>query len=228
MAARTTSVYAATASIRAAGNTRHRFGSRKFAAGGVGVNMRFGTTLAWSLGLSLAIASPAAAQERAATNGRSIASLAGVPLKTRDGKPITLGSRIVSGKPTLISIWASWCPPCMVEAPYLNKMRKDLAGRYNFVYVNRRDGNPDPSQPADSIARFLAHGGLSDSDYVVADVKAYQQIVAADLKDIPDGKVGIPRVYLFDSKGRQIYTSYGFQPSEAPALEARLKQAMAK
>ncbi len=47
-------------------------------------------------------------------------------------------------------------------------------------------------------------------------------------QDIPDGKVGIPRVYLFDSKGRQVYTSYGFQPSEAPALEARVKQAMAK
>lgn len=189
--------------------------------------MRLGRTLTWSLSLCLAIA-PAAAQERAATTGRSIMSLAGVPLKTRGGKPILLGSRIAPGKPTLISIWASWCPPCIVEAPYLNKMRKDLAGRYNFLYVNRSEANPDPMQPAGAIARFLDRGGLADSDYVVADVEAYRQIVAADMKDIPEGKVGIPRVYLFDSQGRQIYTSYGFQPSEAPALEARLKRAMAK
>jgi len=178
--------------------------------------------------LCAAIAMPAAAQQRAATDGRSIATLARVPLKSRRGAPIALGSRIAPGKPTLISIWASWCPPCIVEAPYLAKIRKDLGDRYNFVYVNRREGNPDPAQPAAAIAQFLQRGGLTDSDYVVADVAAYRQIVAADMKDIPDGKVGIPRVYLFDSKGRQVYTAYGFEPSEGPALEARVKRAMAK
>jgi hypothetical protein len=69
---------------------------------------------------------------------------------------------------------------------------------------------------------------MTDVGYVVADVKAYQQIVGADMKNIPDGKVGIPRVYLFDAKGRQIFTAYGFYGSEGPALEQRVKQAVAK
>ena len=178
--------------------------------------------------LGLAAMSPAAAGEQTSTAGRTLATLSRTPLKTRDGARLLLGSRIAAGKPTLISIWASWCPPCVTEAPYLNKIRKDLGGKYNFLYVNRSDGDPDPDQPAASVAQFLARGGMSDVDYVIADVAAYRQIVGKDLSAIPDGKVGIPRVYLFDRNGRQIYTAYGFQPEDGPALEQRLKQAIGK
>lgn len=177
--------------------------------------------------LAVAIAMPAAAQETASTNGRAIATLTGLTVKTRDGRSIPLGSRVAAGKPTLISIWASWCPPCIAEAPYLNKIRKDLGDRYNFVYINRSDGDPDPTQPPVAVAQFLARAVMSDVDYVVADVAAYRRIVGKDLRDIPDGKVGIPRVYLFDAKGRQVYTAYGFGEGGGPDLEARVRRAVA-
>ncbi len=107
-------------------------------------------------------------------------------------------------------------------------MRKDLGDGYNFLYINRSDGDPDPSQPPASVAQYLARADMNDLDYVISDIKAYRQIVGADLRDIPDGKVGIPRVYLFDRNGRQIYTAYGFQAEDGPELEQRVKQAMAK
>ncbi|MGJ3648686.1 TlpA family protein disulfide reductase [Sphingomonas sp. GlSt437] len=147
---------------------------------------------------------------------------------SRQGAAVQLGSRVASGKPTLIAVWASWCPPCVAEAPYLDKARKDLGKSYNFLYINRREGNPDPDQPADQVAQFLDRAGLSDVDYLVADVRAYQQIVGADFKDIPQGKVGIPRLYLFDAEGRQVYTSYGFDEAEGAQLEQRIKRAMTK
>jgi thiol-disulfide isomerase/thioredoxin len=178
--------------------------------------------------LVASVAVPAAGSDNAATNGRSITTLAHVPLRTRSGARIQLEARIKPGKPTLISIWASWCPPCIAEAPYLDRMRKDLGSGYNFLYVDRSDGDPDPDQPPAAVAQFLARGGLSDVDYVTADVKAYRQIVGKDISEIPDGKVGIPRVYLFDGRGRQIYTAYGFQETDGAALEQRVKQAMGK
>ena len=184
--------------------------------------------LAAAVIFALAATSPVAAGEPAPTTGRALATLAQIPLTSRDGTRLLLGSRIAPGKPTLISIWASWCPPCITEAPYLNKLRKELGGKYNFVYINRRDGNPDPTQPAASIAHFLARGGMADVDYVIADVAAYRQIVGKDLGNVPDGKVGIPRVYLFDREGRQIHTAYGFVRGDGPALEQRVKQAIAK
>jgi thiol-disulfide isomerase/thioredoxin len=166
--------------------------------------------------------------ETAPTNGRSIATLSQIMVDTRAGARITLGSRITPGKPTLISIWASWCPPCIAEAPYLSKIRRQLGRKYNFVYVNRRDGEPDKTQPPASIATFLTRSGMADIDYVIADVHAYQQIIGKDMADIPDGKVGIPRVYLFDKAGRQIHTARGFDESDGVDLEARVTRAIAQ
>ena len=190
--------------------------------------MTFARSVIVAAGLVAFALVPASAQENAPTTGRPIATLAKVTLKSRNGTRIALGSRVSRGKPTLISLWASWCGPCIAEAPYLDKIRKDLGGGYNFLYVNRSDGDPDSSQPPASVAQYLARAGMSDVDYVVADIKAYRQIVGADVRDIPDGKVGIPRVYLFDSNGRQIYTAYGFQEADGADLEQRVKQAMAK
>lgn len=171
---------------------------------------------------------PASAQEGAPTTGRAIASLARVRLISRTGQHITLGSRIAPGKPTLIAIWASWCAPCIAEASYLRQLRANLGDSFNFVYLNRREGIVDPDQPPEAIDDFLTRTGLTDVDYVAGDVKAYRQIVGADLKTIPQGLVGIPRVYLFDSGGRQIYTSFGFSPSESAGLEQRIKRAADK
>lgn len=178
---------------------------------------------------AVALAAPAAvAQEAGTNNGRSLTTLARIPLKTRDGAHIRLASRVGQGKPTLIAIWASWCGPCYGEAPYLNQLRKDLGGSYNFIYVNRRFGNPDPDQPPEAIARFLAFGGMSDVDYVVADIPAYRQILGTDVGTIPDGKAGIPRVYLFDRRGKQIYATYGFGQLDGIELQERVKQAVAE
>jgi thiol-disulfide isomerase/thioredoxin len=178
--------------------------------------------------IATAFMAPAGAQEGAPTTGRSIETLARVPLKSRAGARILLGSRIAPNKPTLIAIWASWCLPCVAEAPYLDKIRKDLGNGYNFLYVNRSEGNPDPDQPRAAVAQFLARTRMNDVDYVVADVQAYGQIVGADMSNIPEGKVGIPRVYLFDHDGRQIYTTFGFRDEDSSELEQRVKEAMAR
>jgi len=38
-------------------------------------------------------------------------------LPTLDGEELTLSS--LAGRPVLINFWASWCPPCREEMPYL-------------------------------------------------------------------------------------------------------------
>ena len=178
--------------------------------------------------VGLSLLAPVSAQENAPTMGRSIDTLARVKMTSRNGARILLGSRIDQGKPTLISVWATWCLPCVVEAPYLDKIRKDLGSGYNFVYINRSEGSPDPNQPPAAIAQYLARAGMSDVDYVVADLNAYRQIVGADMANIPDGKVGIPRLYLFDRNGRQIYTRLGFGAAGGAEIERRVRQAMAE
>ena len=44
-------------------------------------------------------------------------------------------AELADGKPTIINFWASWCPPCRVEAPVLNDLGKRPGIRlYGIVY----------------------------------------------------------------------------------------------
>ena len=189
--------------------------------------MKIAQRILMAIGLAALAMTPAVARQESPTAGRSIKTLARVPLHTRGGEAITFGSRVVPGKVTLVSFWSSWCVPCMAEAPTLNRLRRELGDRFTFIYVNRREGDPDPNQPAGDIARFLRRGGMADIDYVVADIAASRRLLGGDVNSVPPGKVGIPRVYLFDRKGRQIYAHYGFDAASGAELEQRVREAVA-
>jgi thiol-disulfide isomerase/thioredoxin len=61
-------------------------------------------------------------------------SLAG---KDLDGNPITLES--MRGKPTVVTVWGSWCASCRKDSPYLVAAQKTLGDRVNFVGIDSRD-----------------------------------------------------------------------------------------
>jgi thiol-disulfide isomerase/thioredoxin len=44
-------------------------------------------------------------------------------LTTVDGKSISLKS--LKGKYVLLDFWATWCPPCMAEMPFIKEIRKN-------------------------------------------------------------------------------------------------------
>lgn len=58
-----------------------------------------------------------------------------------DGNPIDLAD--LRGKPVVVNVWASWCPPCRVEQPDLNEAAAELGSRVVFVGLNIRDASRD-------------------------------------------------------------------------------------
>jgi thiol-disulfide isomerase/thioredoxin len=44
-----------------------------------------------------------------------------------DGRPVTL-ERDLEDKVVLINFWATWCAPCVIELPTLNKLRGEIGG----------------------------------------------------------------------------------------------------
>ncbi|MBO0845763.1 MAG: TlpA family protein disulfide reductase [Nocardioides sp.] len=54
-----------------------------------------------------------------------------------DGKPLSLES--MRGKPTVVTVWGSWCASCRKDSPYLVEAQKKLGSKVNFVGIDSRD-----------------------------------------------------------------------------------------
>jgi thiol-disulfide isomerase/thioredoxin len=56
-----------------------------------------------------------------------------IALISMDGTQIKLDN--FKGKPTVVNLWATWCPPCVREMPVLQQAQVDHPA-VNFVFVN--------------------------------------------------------------------------------------------
>jgi cytochrome c biogenesis protein CcmG/thiol:disulfide interchange protein DsbE len=61
----------------------------------------------------------------------TLSCLGGGPRVALNGQP--------SGKPTLVNIYASWCPPCIEELPLLVRFSRASAGRIALLGVDTED-----------------------------------------------------------------------------------------
>jgi thiol-disulfide isomerase/thioredoxin len=57
--------------------------------------------------------------------------------KDLDGKDLSLAS--LRGKPTVVTVWGSWCASCHKETPALVEASKKLGDQVNFVGIDSRD-----------------------------------------------------------------------------------------
>ena len=52
-----------------------------------------------------------------------------LPLQTIEGKEASLSTYIDKGKYILLDFWASWCPPCRRQSPYLKQFFERYVNR---------------------------------------------------------------------------------------------------
>ncbi|MFL0690981.1 MAG: DsbE family thiol:disulfide interchange protein [Agrobacterium tumefaciens] len=121
-----------------------------------------------------------------------------------------LTTAAISGKLTLVNVFASWCVPCRQEHPMLLELSKDP--RVNVVGINYKDRN-------DNALRFLGElGNPYDAIGVDPNGKAA----------IDWGVYGIPESYLVGADGMILYKKVGpfdpesFQTQLMPAIEKAL------
>lgn len=51
-------------------------------------------------------------------------------------KPVALSELIGKGKPVYLNFWATWCPPCVREMPYMNELYPKYKDKMDFVIAS--------------------------------------------------------------------------------------------
>lgn len=76
-------------------------------------------------------------------------------LQTADGQTITLSD--LRGRPVLVNLWTSWCPPCRQEMPAMQKAYTDFHDQgFEILAVNATDQDSLPD-----ALQFAADLGLT-------------------------------------------------------------------
>ena len=98
------------------------------------------------------------------------------------GKPAFTAASLSRGRPTLVNFFASWCVPCIAEAPVLMELKRRGVP---IVGIAVRD------RPED-VAGFLAEHG-DPFQAIVADPESKLQLAF--------GSAGVPETFLVDGEG---------------------------
>ena len=123
------------------------------------------------------------------------------------GLPGTSKADFTGGEPRLLNIWASWCLPCIAEAPQLEALK---AQGVEIVGIAIRD-RPE------AVAGFLARHG-----------NPYTRIGSDPISEVQlaVGSSGVPETFVIDAAGVIRYQHIGdIRPEHVPVLLAELEKA---
>jgi cytochrome c biogenesis protein CcmG/thiol:disulfide interchange protein DsbE len=114
------------------------------------------------------------------------------------------------GRPVLVNLWATWCPPCIAELPLLDAIVRDYAPR--GLVVLGVAGDDDDARVREFVAQraptfevLLDPGGTVGTQY---------------------GITGYPETFLVDRDGKLTAKYIGPLPSDAGSPAASVTQAL--
>lgn len=130
-----------------------------------------------------------------------------VSLSGRDleGRPISLES--MRGKPTVVTVWGSWCASCHQESPLLVDAAKRLGGKVHFVGIDSRDTGRAQAKAYDRLygitwPSFFSPGGEA--------LLSFPGII---------GPNSIPSTIVLDAQGRPAAAINGGVPSSLTLVQ---------
>lgn len=157
------------------------------------------TALVWRM------ANPADTIIRSRLTGQSVPAFA-LPAAV-SGKPGLASADLAMGTPRLVNIFASWCVPCIAEAPVLGQFKA------RGVAI---DGIAIRDRPAD-LAAFLADHG-DPFQRIGSDANSRVQLAL--------GSAGVPESFVVDGRGIIRFQHVGpIEPDDMPTILAELEKA---
>ncbi len=123
--------------------------------------------------------------------GPALSDLEGISLTTMQGKQESLTS-LAHGKPLVVNLWATWCPPCRREMPELAAAQQQVPG-VTFIFANQGES------PV-TVQKYLTASQLVLANVVLDPGKKLGEQL---------GSTALPTTLFFDASGRLVDTHIG-------------------
>lgn len=114
-----------------------------------------------------------------------------VALTSLNEQPVSLEA-LSGGRPTVVNLWATWCPPCIREMPVLEEAQQRYP-EINFVFANQ-------GEHPETIQRFLQEQNL-ELEHVVSDRQGGFGRAT--------GSHGLPTTLFYNAQGRLVDSHMG-------------------
>ncbi len=116
---------------------------------------------------------------------------------------------VLGKRPAVVAFWASWCAPCVLEAPHLQALHEELGTRIDVVGVSIDEGSGQRRLKAKVERLGLTYPVPLDQDGSV------------HARFNPGG--AIPYTVVVDDEGEVTYLSTNFEPGDEAKLRAAVR-----
>lgn len=119
--------------------------------------------------------------------------------------------QIAGQKPAVLVFWASWCAPCIAEAPHLVRLHGQYGERVEFVSVV-----VDDARTQERLSAVVKQLALTYPVALDPKGQVLQQF----------GGVSVPLTLVFDASGALVVRRDNFEEGDEGELEAALRRAV--
>lgn len=131
-----------------------------------------------------------------------------IELKTLTGQSLKLAD-VAQGKPMVVNLWATWCPPCRREMPVLSQAQKSQS-EVKIIFANQGEGAAKVAHYLDSSQLKLEHVLLDGNSQLGQAI----------------GSSALPTTLFYDASGRLVDSHVG--ALSAATLAAKLVKISAR
>ncbi len=110
------------------------------------------------------------------------------------------------GQPLLINFWATWCPPCRIEMPWLEESYREFKDEGFVILAVDAGERVPPDQVVPTVQNYVIQTGLTFPMFLPDDPYGAQ---------LDYNILGIPTSFLINNKGVIVDAHRGMFPNRA-------------
>lgn len=139
-----------------------------------------------------------------------VSTLPDTKVKTTDGKSVSTASFSNDGKPMIVSFWATWCKPCILE---LNTIHDEYEELVEETGVKLIAISIDDARNAPKVAPFVAGKGWEYEIYIDEN-SDFKRAMSVN---------NVPHTFLLNGKGEIVWSHNSFSPGDEEELFEHVK-----